>query len=223
MLILISNNFHLWIEELKDLALKIKVWQYINSNDSMKKSRKEILLEIDHFSVKNSSSQSIADDLMTNQTISIAFSHSRSAQWFHELTSSQQESYKASVKEYKRKEKLIVKISQKMLKIDEAIRVFARSYILFEMMSAFIRKILQLLITKYKKIDDQIKKQLHEKFQALKQSSFKNQIETWIADWKNLKSRILTFDIKDFFDFETMFVEKFLIVDRKWTSTFCDN
>jgi hypothetical protein len=106
--------------------------------------------------------------LMTNQTIFAAFSHSRSAQWFHELTSSQQKNYKASVKEYKRKKKLIVKISQKMLKIDEAIRVFARSYILFEMMSIFIKKILQLLIIKYKKIDDQIKKQLHEKFQTLK-------------------------------------------------------
>ncbi len=57
----------------------------------------------------------------------------------------------------------------------------------------------------------------------MKQSSFKNQIEIWITNWENLKSRILTFDIKNFFDFETMFVEKFLIVDRKWTSTFCDN
>jgi hypothetical protein len=46
----------------------------------MKKSREEILLEIDHFSIKNSSSQSIADDLMTNQTIFAAFSHSRSVQ-----------------------------------------------------------------------------------------------------------------------------------------------
>ncbi len=215
MLILISNNFHLWIEEFKDLALKIKVWQYINSNENMKKFKKEILLEIDHFSVKNFSSQSVADDLMTNQTISAASSHSRSAQWFHELTSSQQENYKTSVKEYKRKEKLIVKIFQRMLKINEAIRVFARSYIFFEMMSALIREILQLLITRYKKIDDQIKKQLHEKFQALKQSSFKNQIETWVIDWENLRSRILTFDIRDFFDFETMFVEKFLIADRK--------
>jgi hypothetical protein len=89
---------------------------------------------------------------MTNQTISAAFSHSRSAQWFHELTSSQQESYKTSVKKYKRKKKLIVKIFQRMLKIDEAIRVFAKSYIFFEMMSAFIRKILQFLIIKYKKI-----------------------------------------------------------------------
>ncbi len=82
------------------------------------------------------------------------------------------------MKEYKRKEKLIVKIFQRMLKINETIRVFAKSYIFFEMMSIFIKKILRLLIIKYKKIDDQIKKQLHEKFQTLKQSSFKNQIET---------------------------------------------
>jgi hypothetical protein len=46
----------------------------------MKKFREEILLEINHFSVKNSSSQSVADDLMTGQTISAASSHSRSAQ-----------------------------------------------------------------------------------------------------------------------------------------------
>jgi hypothetical protein len=46
----------------------------------MKKSKKEILFEIDHFSVKNSNSQSIADDLMTDQTIFAASSHFRSAQ-----------------------------------------------------------------------------------------------------------------------------------------------
>jgi hypothetical protein len=46
----------------------------------MKKSKKKILFEIDHFSIKNLSSQSITDDLMTNQTISVATSHSRSAQ-----------------------------------------------------------------------------------------------------------------------------------------------
>jgi hypothetical protein len=215
MLIFISNNFHLWIEKLKDFILKIKVWQYINSNENMKKSKKRIFLEIDHFSIKNLNSQSITNDLMTNQTISAAFSFCRSAQWFHELTFNQQENYKANVKEYKRKKKLIVKIFQRMFKINEAIRVFAKSYIFFEMMSTFIRKILQFLIIKYKKIYDQIKEQLHEKFQTLKQSSFKNQIETWVIDWENLKSRILTFDIRDFFDFETMFVEKFSIVDRK--------
>jgi hypothetical protein len=46
----------------------------------MKKFREEILFEIDHFSIKNFSSQSVADDLMTDQTISAASSHSRSAQ-----------------------------------------------------------------------------------------------------------------------------------------------
>jgi hypothetical protein len=46
----------------------------------MKKSKKEILFEIDHFSVKNSSSQSITNNLMTDQTIFAASSHLRSAQ-----------------------------------------------------------------------------------------------------------------------------------------------
>jgi hypothetical protein len=46
----------------------------------MKKSRKRILLEIDHFSIKNFNLQSITNDLMTNQTIFAATSHSRSAQ-----------------------------------------------------------------------------------------------------------------------------------------------
>jgi hypothetical protein len=46
----------------------------------MKKSKQKILFEIDHFSVKNFSSQSVADDLMTNQTIFAAFLYSRSVQ-----------------------------------------------------------------------------------------------------------------------------------------------
>jgi hypothetical protein len=46
----------------------------------MKKFKKRILFEIDHFSIKNFNSQSVTDDLMTNQTISAASSHSRSAQ-----------------------------------------------------------------------------------------------------------------------------------------------
>jgi hypothetical protein len=115
---------------------------------------------------------------MTNQTNQFAqASQSRFAKYFHELTTQQQENYRADVKEYKRKEKQIIKITQKMLKIKKAIRVSIKTYIFSKLMSTFIKKILQLLITKYKKIDDQIKKQIHEKVQTLKQSSFKNQIE----------------------------------------------
>jgi hypothetical protein len=86
------------------------------------------------------------------------------------------------VKKYKRKKKQIVKIIQRMLKVDETIRASIRTYILSKLMIIFIKKILQFLIIKYRKIDDQIKKQIHEKFQTLKQSSFKNQIEIWIMN-----------------------------------------
>jgi hypothetical protein len=176
MLIFISNNFHFWIKEFKDLVLKIKVWQYINSNDNMKKLKKKILFEIDHFSVKNSNSQSITDDLMTNQTIFAAISHSRSARWLHELTSNQQENYKANVKKYKRKKKLIVKISQKMLKINETIRVFVKSYILFEMTSIFIKKILQFLIIKYQLWRLSVSRTIHHIFIAKQQSHSRRRI-----------------------------------------------
>jgi hypothetical protein len=226
MLILISNNFHLWIEELKDLALKIKIWKYKNSYDKIEEFRKKILSEINHFVVKQSdfTSSTIVDDLITNQTNqSVQFSQSQIAKYFSELTSQQQKNYRTNVKEYKRRKKQIVKIIQKMLKINETICALIKFYISSKLMFVFIWEILQLLITKYKKIDDQIKKQIHEKFQALKQSSFKNQIEIWIANWKNLKSRILSLNIKNFFDFETMFVEKFLTANRKWAFMFCDN
>jgi hypothetical protein len=226
MLILISNNFHLWIEELKKLALKIKIWEYINSYNQTAESRKEILFKIFHYDIKAFAFtfSAVVDDLITNQiNQSAQASQFRFARYFHELSTEQQENYRTNVKKYKRKEKQVVKITQKMLKVNKAIRASIRLYILSKLMFVFIKKILQLLIIKYKKIDDQIKKQIHEKFQALKQSSFKNQIEIWVTNWENLRSRILIFDIKNFFDFETMFVEEFLIVDRKWALTFCDN
>jgi hypothetical protein len=69
MLIFNSHDFHLWIEELKDLTLKIKIWEYINSYDKIEESRKKILSEISHFVVKHSdfASSTIVDDLITNQ------------------------------------------------------------------------------------------------------------------------------------------------------------
>jgi hypothetical protein len=168
MLIFNSNNFHLWIEELKDLILKIKIWEYINSYDKIEKSRKEILSKISHFVVKKSdfALSAVVDDFITNQANQFAqdLTQSRFAKYFHELSTQQQKNYRANVKEYKRKEKQIAKITQKMLKINEAVRASIKTYIFSKLMFVFIRKILQVLIIKYKKIDDQIKKQIHEKF-----------------------------------------------------------
>jgi hypothetical protein len=103
MLIFNSNNFHLWIEEFKDLALKIKIWEYINSYDKIEESREEVLSEISHFVVKQSdfASSVVVDDLITDQIDQSAqdLTQSRLAKYFHELTTQQQENYRASVKE----------------------------------------------------------------------------------------------------------------------------
>jgi 6-phosphogluconate dehydrogenase len=165
MLTFISNNFHLWIEELKDLTLKIKIWEYIDSYNQIQESREEVLFEISYFVIKSAFVSAAADDLITDQINQSAQAQQfRVAKYFHELSTEQQENYRASVKKYKRKEKQVIKITQRMLKIDEAIRVSIKTYILSKLMFVFIKKILQFLIIKYKKIDDQIKKQIHEKF-----------------------------------------------------------
>jgi hypothetical protein len=185
MLIFISNNFHLWIEELKDLALKIKIEKYINSYNQVAKSREKVLFEISYFDIRTSAFafSTIVDDFITDQTDQSAqASQSRLAKYFHELSTEQQKNYRANVKKYKRKKKQIVKITQRMFKINETIRASVKTYIFSKLMFVFIKKILQFLIIKYKKIDDQIKKQIHEKFQALKQSSFKNQIEISVTN-----------------------------------------
>jgi hypothetical protein len=143
MLIFISNNFHLWIEKLKDLILKIKIEEYINSYNQIAKSRKEILLEIFHYDIKafTLTFSAIVDDFITNQIDQSAqASQSRLAKCFHELSTEQQKNYRANVKKYKRKEKQIVKIIQRMLKINEAIRASVRTYILSKLMFAFIKK-----------------------------------------------------------------------------------
>jgi hypothetical protein len=157
-LILNSNNFHLWIEELKDLTLKIKIWECINSYDKTEESRDEVLSKISHFFVKQSdfASSATADDFITDQINQSAqdFTQSRFARYFHELSTQQQENYRANVKKCKRKEKQVAKITQKMFKINKAIRASIKTYILSKLMFVFIKEILQVLIIRYKKIDD---------------------------------------------------------------------
>ncbi len=117
MLIFISNNFHLWIEKLKDLALKIKIWKYINSYNQTAESRKEILFEIFHYDIRACAFKfsAVVDDFITDQTDESAqSSQSCLARYFHELSIEQQENYRTSVKNYKRKKKQIVKIIQRM-------------------------------------------------------------------------------------------------------------
>jgi hypothetical protein len=159
-LILTSNNFHLWIEKLKNIAFKIKFWEYINSTEIHKKSREYDYLEISNFDVSNTSSSTISNvvtDLLTtwinlSQSSSFSFFFKiKQTNFIHELNSRQQKTYKMLMKKYHKKKKLVIKFFWKIIKIDEIIRVSIRLYISSKMMSILIKEILQLLIIWYKK------------------------------------------------------------------------
>jgi hypothetical protein len=133
MLIFISNNFHFWIEELKDIALKIKIWEYINSNKIIKKFKKDIYFDMFSFDILNivhqdqtsaSAFTSTSIDLLTPRNVAAqtsqiqisssfqsASSNIKQVIFFHELNINQQKSYKTIIKKYQWREKQISKIT----------------------------------------------------------------------------------------------------------------
>jgi hypothetical protein len=69
MLIFIANNFHFRIEKLKDITFIIKIWEYINSIEIIKKFRDNDNFEIFNFDVSNINFQTInnaATNLLTS-------------------------------------------------------------------------------------------------------------------------------------------------------------
>jgi hypothetical protein len=80
-----------------------------------------------------------------------------------------------------------------------------------------------LLAVKYKLDQSKIIQQIHAQWRALKESSVKNKIETWIVDWENLRLQMISLKLADTFDDDAIFVREFLRAKRRWASTFCDN
>jgi type IV secretory pathway VirB9-like protein len=79
---------------------------YINSYNQTAESREEVLFEISHYDIRASAFtfSAAVDDFITDQADQSAqASQFRLARYFHELSTEQQENYRANVKKYKRK------------------------------------------------------------------------------------------------------------------------
>ena len=101
----------------------------------------------------------------------------KAAKRFNELSDDQKENYKISINIYQIKEKQIERSVYKMRIVNTTLKTSTRTYISSNEMNSSIRSIIKLLAARYKRSDDQIIKQIHEKFQIIQQSSTKNKIE----------------------------------------------
>ena len=69
----------------------------------------------------------------------------------------------------------------------------ARIYISDTKFSASARELLKALQTRFKRDDDTLIEQIHDKYEELKEKApTKDKIELWIAQWENLRNEIIT-------------------------------
>ncbi len=61
MTILISQNYHIWIKEIQAYAKQYQVWEYVDSDDQIELSQKEV-------SLKTSDYQMIESDAETTRS-----------------------------------------------------------------------------------------------------------------------------------------------------------
>jgi hypothetical protein len=207
MITLTSLNYHIWINELKAIAEKARVWKFIDPDT--------------HVEEPQSPEPFIAADYLVMKEGGAA----RSAINLKELTAAQREEYKADMLEYNMLEKLYERTTRGLQTIDNAIRTSAKQYISPNELGSPARKIIQLLAARYKLDQSKIIQQIHEQWRGLKVSPTKgkDKIEAWIVDWENLRLQMISLKLAGTFGDDVIFVSEFLRAGRRWAPTFCDN
>ncbi len=200
MTVLISQNYHIWIKEIQAYAKQYQVWEYVDSDGQIELSQKEA-------SFKASDYQMIESEADAETT--------RSALNLKELTDQQRKEYKADVLEYQMLSKFTEKILQGIRNVSTAVKTSARQYISSHEMSSSVRQIIQTLTARYKLSNQKIVEQIHAQWRALKNSSVKGKIESWIADWENLRLQMISLKLDETFEDDTIFVSEFLRAEHK--------
>ena len=145
MIFLNSKNFHSWIIKMKYIVIKTKVWNYVDSEKKTSKLSNSILSRLLHYFVKEISEQSKQNDAFVSVKKSVCT--------FDKLSSNQKKSYKMNIIAFQMKKKANDRIAHEIRIVNTTIKTSTRMYIFSESRKSSIRKILQLLLTRYKRSD----------------------------------------------------------------------
>lgn len=146
----------------------------------------------------------------------------RPAEGLDELSEAQQRSFQAKMSTYQMKEKWVEKVAHGMRIVDNALKASARTYKPHSEMDSPIRGIITILADRYKRSDEQIAEQIHDKYRTLQQLPSMQKIEKWVADWENFFREIVDRSLIGLYGNEAIFVNKFLKSEKQWTPSFCE-
>jgi hypothetical protein len=136
---LTSLNYHIWINELKAIAKKARIWQFVDFDTDLKSSQSSVSPQASDYKINDNSASSLK-----------------------ELFAEQKKKYKANNIEYDMLDKQFERITQRLRTINNAIRTSARQYIFSNELRSSTRKIIQLLAARYKLDQSKIIEQIHE-------------------------------------------------------------
>jgi hypothetical protein len=167
---LILKNFHIWVKKIKIIVKNAEIWKFVDSDDTAKISEKE------------SSSNVFDYQIIVSFSFSISSDNTQSTATLRELSDKQRKNHKLNLLNHQYQERYIDRINNDIMRVQNAIKLFARMYLLSNELFAESRRMLQTLSTRYKLSEAKVKEQLHETWRALKTSSAKVKIKQWIAD-----------------------------------------
>ena len=206
------KNFQIWMKEMKNINKKSKVWNYVDPDGEDEESKDLKLSRYSNYEMKN---QAVASAAASEEgRVIVPSFNKRPAKKYEELSDQQRKTYKMELTTFQMAEKINDRIAQDIRVVNAAIKTSVRTYIPPDRMESSVREILQFLFNKYKRSDDEIIEQLFEQLQQLKAPPTKSKVESWVAEWENMKNMIIERNMEDVFESETIFVKKFFKARR---------
>ena len=176
------KTFHLWIREVKGVAIKTKVWDYVDPAGIKPEPEEPEFPLISDYTVEEivPRAQNAGEEVPSSAPGDPPVM--RPATKITKLSDEQRKMWKMKLSAYQAMEKQHDRIAHGIRLVDAAIKASARPYIPPENMESTVRKILQVLSAKYKRSNTEVIEQIYQQFVALKNSPTKAKLEAWITD-----------------------------------------
>ena len=168
-----STTHNFWLSKIKDIAIRSRVWEYVDLNKSeskslvLKYSKLFDYIKIVLVLVSIHSSASTQDSLfmrtILDDSISLVLFLESCSKW-NDLFESQQKSYDIKKRKYRNVQLEVVRIIIVIEKIHTIILKSANIYIVMNMRSASVREIFQFLTHKFKMKSKNVRRQIHRRY-----------------------------------------------------------
>ena len=187
------KTFHLWIREVKGIAIKAKIWEYVDPAGSKPEPEEPEFPLISDFTVEE------VVPIETVEGVALARANPpimRPARKITELSDEQRKLWKMEMNAYQLMKKQNDRIAHGIRLVDAAIKASARAYIPPENMESTVQKILQVLSSKYRRSDTEVIEQIYQQYVALKSPPTKTKLESWTTEWQTLHAQIIEMGIQ---------------------------